>query len=129
MNTEPTFTTSIPDYTPTFTAEDVTSEIIRLATEHPDAVYRAPDALNEYTGTCTYTTGTAAGKSGCLFGQAFANLGVPHDVMLSWDDNNLPIDDVADKLFTDAPVEWVWVQCAQDSGRPWGHAIKCLEDS
>lgn len=123
----------------TFTAEDVAREAIRLAYEHPDAIYEAAD------GTCRYAGGTAAGRTGCLFGQALRALGVDETTLAERGDQVDPaIEDVPGisqllgLLGVDAPVTFNGdkyegigaaldqTQTFQDNSAPWGRAIRPL---
>lgn len=115
----------------TTTATNLIEEVLRLADEHPDAVYKSPGGRT----VCFYTLGEAAGQSGCIFGQALRNTGVDltglraketvySQVMginhaLEFLGIDLPDDnDLSEVLNT--------TQDAQDRYEPWGEAVKPL---
>lgn len=108
-----------------FTAEDVAREAIKLAANNPDAVYVGDG------GRCFYTRGQAAGRPGCLFGQALGNLGVENlDRFDRFYVVGLGIADVLRELgitvstYDTARLEDT--QSRQDDGHTWSEAVEPL---
>lgn len=106
---------------------ELKAEVIRIAKENPNTVYTS----KRDDGECRYIE--EDGTPGCIYGNAFLNLGVPPEVIerhegygidkvLSgkhyWERNDNP-------LMSEMRALWE-VQSEQDVGRPWGEAVKNL---
>lgn len=97
------------------TADQIITEVRRLAAEKPDFVYEKP----EFSAFCLYMHGE---EPGCIFGQALHNLG--------WDVTapdagtiNTVLDD-NDVHRTERQALWMReVQHEQDTRTPWGDAV------
>lgn len=101
------------------TVEKIESEVRRLATVYPDTRYE-----NVPGSKCSYTTGHTPSGSGCIFGQALQNLGVPLNVLKEWDDDgDSAIQQMLPRLGLTAPVTWAIIQEHQDNGEEWSTAV------
>lgn len=104
------------------TFADLEKEIRRLATEAPDNVYISPDE-----GPCYYNKGICTdGTIGCIFGQAFRNLGISLPLEDD-DDGRLPIVCLLKRLAINPSGRDSYfaavIQNAQDNCCPWGEAV------
>lgn len=106
------------------TAEEIELELIRLAAADPDFQYSTDD------GGCSYTRGPSSDPdkcNGCLFGQAFQNLGVPPENLTSAHNPRFArgIHGVWRLYNSDTPIPkgWVEAQLAQDAGYAWGETV------
>lgn len=116
------------------TFAQVKAEVERLAKEKPDNVYsngRGGSSL------CMYTQGTCQdGSVGCIFGQAFRNLGINPALIAKLDEDALNAAAALHFLnITRLPPSghvaenWVTaVQNSQDAGDPWGDAVSRLKN-
>lgn len=111
---------------------DIIAEVRKIAKERPD-VYYNPD------GMCKYSSGECSdGSIGCIFGQAFTNLGidakkfdkypVPHHTSINGSTTYVPsIDHILRNEFNCKEVlelEWCGtVQNGQDGGLSWKEAV------
>lgn len=136
------------DYTPTFTAADLATEVRRLAEESPDFVYMPIDRVPEgdeaepdlWYGGCSYVNGSE-GK-GCIVGQALANLGVPVEVLRNHEGNNaagvmqnLGLTPMPEGMrykpesdYTPEERFCTLVQRGQDQEEPWGTALRHADE-
>lgn len=104
----------------------IREELIKLGTEKPDFVYNTdPDNTSCcYDGPAMDFNENPVGPecSGCIIGQALQRLG--------WDDLvELDFSGYVYQLIADCPTDITDVQVAQDSGTPWGQAIKLVSGS
>lgn len=109
------------------TADMVNDEIIRLAEEYPEATY----IIKDESRSCLYTEGAAGPGSGCLFGQALLNLGVPKELLMEFDhqyfvdNSDIRVLSSYLNLGSTDPL-WPTIQTSQDIGEPWGDAVSPL---
>lgn len=105
--------------------------IRKLAEENPEAVYSVSDIDFD---NCQYTRGVCGPGSGCIVGQAIAQLYPDKIPKMVAQDNRGPIGAAA--LFDDLDIEykrkeirWInTVQARQDVGHPWLDAIKLADN-
>lgn len=119
-----------------FTLEQLRAEVIRLATEHPDAVYYPPNFNPECSRVqqvCYYLSGQCNGSIGCIMGQAILNLdpkkreflhacdtdpkGIPKSISWILRELNLTATMREEDWFTK-------VQSWQDHGKTWKEAVE-----
>ena len=122
MQTETKFD---PNNLPKITAAQIIQEVRKLAEASPDNVYQLSNGLG-----CFYGKGQCTNEStGCIFGQAFTNLGIPG----TWlDDNtigqNSYIYEILDWLqipHTSQESQWCGkVQSEQDYRVSWKIAVE-----
>jgi hypothetical protein len=94
------------------------AEVLRLAARNPDHVYRTDSG-----GSCFYNPNPAQGRTACIFGQAFINLGAPIPAHLEGEGIVLVLTLMCPDA-TDDDREWAMnVQIRQDGGFPWGAAV------
>lgn len=109
-----------------FTSQQVRDEVIRLGNEDPDFIYTNQDGHNSRR-TCGYAgfnVGTYEGRA-CIVGQALQNLGVPERQLMDRSEGADTVVQELAKSSTDEDLVFLsTVQEAQDSGQPWGEAIK-----
>lgn len=110
------------------TAEDLINEVLRLAEEHPGAVYEPPAQASPFV-TCFYTKGQAGGGTGCIFGQALTNLGAEMVWVVEMEQagstksiTHLMVEMDID-CSTDVKSKLSEVQGSQDRGRTWAYAV------
>lgn len=103
------------------TGEKLIEQIRTLAAENPRAVYLPEVGLAR----CSYTKGEAAGRPGCLIGQALADLGAPMRTLKAYDIK--VVSSILSKLdieVTLEQVEWLrTVQYSQDAKCNWQSAV------
>ena len=115
------------------TYEDVLAEVIKVGEAEPDFVYtEQPDA--DYDGTCHYLYGNDEGEGrGCIVGQALLNLGISKERIESFREDyaDVFLPNVLALATPDAYSSGyealktlTYIQYAQDSGEPWGEAVK-----
>lgn len=108
-----------------FTAKDVLDKVIEIGNRFPDYSYMSPyDGLD----ICLYTNG--ADGQGCIVGQALRALGVPYDVLVTYDgEDGAPASYVVEEILRsdidmDIAERLDNIQAAQDSGYPWGECVR-----
>lgn len=104
--------------------DQLKEEVLRIAAESPEFVY----PVSEMEG-CSYNPNGI--QPACIFGQAFINLGHP-----VFDRNEgLAIHEVLsaqygiDSGHGDLVERFSFVQSNQDNGKPWGVAVRFLDES
>jgi hypothetical protein len=105
------------------TIEQIITEVRNLAKQWPDNVYKKPPQDGPFQGMCSYDKGICepSGGIGCIFGQAFRNLGVE----LKGSSDIYEILSHYDISSTGIQKNWcLQVQNQQDLLFPWG---KCVE--
>lgn len=110
------------------TLQAIKEEVIRLATEYPDSVYRAPSDTEI---RCQYLRGKCGPGEGCIIGQAIMKLDSSKQEVLKEADsgfNGEPIDEIMEELgieeFNQSELDWLCnVQANQDRATPWGECI------
>lgn len=116
---------SFPDRWAFFAA--VEEKLRESAAEQPEFRYMIPQ-YDAYGGRipspCYYASGTGLEGDpecdGCIFGQAFQRLGVSREALaLASGGINMIVEL--------CPDSWSSVQHSQDTGTPWGEAIKFLK--
>ncbi len=116
----------------TITFEALKNEVLRLAAEHPDAVYPRKSHVVGLARSCFYTRGECGGGVGCIFGQALVSLDPSlHDTLKEVDDDplsaagiNWVLEKLGVSLSTDEKEWCCRVQGSQDIGACWGEAVK-----
>ena len=118
------------------TFEQIKTEVTRLATDYPNAVYRKQAGFIAFK-TCFYTIGKCGNGVGCIFGQALCNL----DPTLRTKLVEVDRDDTTDSeigtvlprfgvVLTGEQSAWCTrVQSNQDSGSTWSSAVRQANDS
>ena len=101
------------------TIKEVETELHRLAKNNPNFVYNPSGE-----GNCYYTKGHSRGPkcNGCIFGQAFQNLGVSKEEL---EGKQISVE----RLWMDAkkescPDHWGDIQSSQDTGYSWGEIFE-----
>lgn len=106
------------------TIEQIISEVRRLAKQWPDNIYKKPSTDGTFQGMCSYDKGACepSGEIGCIFGQAFRNLGMELTGSHSIDEvltNQLDIE------ASHPLMNWCKLaQSQQDDERPWEECIE-----
>lgn len=113
----------------------LTEAAIALAEANPETVYEPPDPDNPTN--CSYLEGEAAGREGCLFGQALADIGRP----AHQHEEGLGIDSLIKTRLghiVDTGEEWSFdvglrglraAQSCQDQGSVWGSTLYLLGEA
>jgi hypothetical protein len=109
------------------TVEQLVLEVRKLADENPEFIYSpGVDFNGDPNHNCLYNPSNE--QPGCIFGQAFINLGnpVPEDL------EGVYINDILDGFAIGTELEvrkWLQsVQINQDDGKPWGICIETADD-
>jgi hypothetical protein len=103
------------------TAKQLISEVRRLAADNPDFIY--PDfGAGPNEPKCLYVPDDR--QPGCIFGQAFINLGIQIPKSLDRDGINVHLERLGIEA-TRAQRTWCsTVQTEQDTRLTWGHGVK-----
>jgi hypothetical protein len=110
------------------TIDQVIAETKKLAAQWPTNIYKKPEAEKPFTSMCSYDKGICepSGGVGCIFGQAFRNLGMElkgSDAIDSILTHNLDIE------ASHPLMNWCQtVQGHQDNGVTWGHCILLADE-
>lgn len=103
--------------TATFSVSDLIAKVREIAAERGDVTYCYEEA-------CCYASGECSdGSIGCVFGQAFAALGIDP---ASFDDSPIPTIGHIIRRSRHAGEQLAWcerVQERQDAGYTWGEAV------
>ena len=112
------------------TASSLKDEVIRVAAEKPEHIYRPKNP--HASSACTYTQN---GKPACIVGHALNRLGVDTPALQEFDshaEGGLSVDELFYHYFhifddggwDDESVQFLSrVQSFQDGGMPWGEAV------
>ena len=116
-----------------FTIENLHDNVIRLAKENPDFVYESHESSPDW---CLYIH--PDGTGGCLFGQALLataeiadRVSMKEGVSVSFLLKNLYDEGIIEDYLDVVETYGSWadtVQGEQDTGTPWGEAIRGLSD-
>lgn len=115
----------------TITSAQVVEQVVALAAERPEFVYR-PVTDGKTSGLCSYVTGEHG--QGCLVGQALMRLGIPEEALATFEREagEKGLDTGAPNALPELGVicdhddlDWLAdVQLHQDAGHPWGQAVE-----
>ena len=116
-----------------FTVADVIEQVRALAAERPEFVYRSTSTDDGDHPSCSYVTG--ADGQGCIIGQALMRLGVEEERLADLEDSipgGMGADTLLFRLLGRGYAEgemWISaVQASQDTGIPWGKAVKIADE-
>jgi len=108
------------------TKEEVEAEVLRLGRENPDYVYQTDGRSN-----CFYHKSNVDEEcNGCIFGQAFQNLGVSREWLAEntlLGGNSISIEDLWEEYHDEeSPDSWGIIQNEQDLEKRWGECVGFL---
>lgn len=110
------------EFNQNITPEAVRIRALELCKANRDTVYGSPRFAG---GMCSYLKGDAAGRKGCLFGQALSDLGATQEELLNLEGTSIQgWWDHQGTVFDTAIVMWLsCAQSSQDSGDSWGSLV------
>ncbi len=103
------------------TVKDIIQEVRRLAKESPDNKYENIDGCFYSQGMCTN------GSIGCMFGQAFKNLGIKIPDNLDRSGIVGVLSELKLSEFNDHSMWCLDVQKLQDTRTTWGEAVSTAD--